>query len=344
MSTDILIQNQKPGNEMPCPECGTVLNITSFNALDPLSCPNCGTTMIVPAELGHYLLHRQLGEGAMGRVYQATDRDLERDVAVKILRKDIAATPRMWTMLEKEARAAAGISHNNVIRIYNMGKVLGRPYIVMELADFASLEEWMAESPLKEPMAVNVAIDVLQGLKAAAEAGLLHGDIKPANIIITSKQTAKVADFGLSRFLERETEVQRWGTPYYMPPEKSQAISEDIRSDMYSLGATLFHLTAGRAPFEGTSGEEVIEKALKDPTPHLHKVAPHLSRGFSDIVYRMMQRNPDDRFDTYDDALNCFIKLRDGTYRKKDARRPRHKRDTRLHHMVQSLSRLVMDE
>ncbi|MDA3873561.1 MAG: protein kinase, partial [Kiritimatiellae bacterium] len=262
MKSELLFQGHRRQKTLACHECATSQDISSFTPLDPIFCPNCKTEMVVPAKLGNYNLYRFLGEGAMGRVYLARDPGLNRDVAVKILREDLNATPKMWTLLEEEAKAAAGITHRNVIHVYTMGKVLGRPYIVMELADHASLDDQMASGPVPEGLAIQLAIDVMEGLNAAYTNRLIHGDVKPANILITSKGHAKVADFGLARFMKQDQTVERWGTPYYIAPEKSQQLSEDFRSDMYSLGATLFHALAGEAPFEGESGEEVIAKSL----------------------------------------------------------------------------------
>lgn len=312
MNQDILIDHQRPGKHLPCDECGAVLDISSFKPLEPIFCPKCETEMVVPARVGTYQLYKFLGEGAMGRVYLAKDPGLGRDVAVKILREDLNATPKMWSMLEEEAKAAAGITHNNVIQVYTMGKILGRPYIVMELATESSLEDYMSQQVLTEHEAITLGLDVLRGLLAAAQNRLMHGDVKPANILVGPPGYTKIADFGLARFLQEGQPVERWGTPYYIAPEKSQQIQEDFRSDMYSLGATLFHAVAGRAPFEGDTGGEVISKSLKSPTPKLHKTVPGVSIAFSDVLARLMARDPDDRFPDYETAIQCFEDLRDG--------------------------------
>ena len=316
MKKDFLFQKyQKKSKELVCKECATVLDVGSFDPLDQIFCPHCKTEMIVPAHLGNYELYQFLGEGAMGRVYLAKDPHLKRDVAVKILREDLNATPKMWTLLEDEAKAAAGIAHPNVIQIYTMGKILGRPYIVMELADYSNLDDLIEKNGvIQEAMAVQIAIDVMRGLRAAYNHEMIHGDVKPANILITKKGNAKVADFGLARFLKQGQEVERWGTPYYIAPEKSERIREDFRSDLYSLGATLFHATIGRAPFEGKTGEEVITKSLKYNTPKLSILNPEISESFSELVYKMMQKEPDERFWSYEQAISCFEKLQDGTY------------------------------
>jgi serine/threonine protein kinase len=270
--------------------------------------------MVVPAKLGIYQLKKFLGEGSMGRVYLARDPGLERDVAIKILREDLNATPKMWSMLEEEAKSAAGIHHHNVIHIFTMGKVLGRPYIVMELATESTLEDLMRKRPLSEEQAIQVGLDVLHGLQAAAANQLMHGDVKPANILVGPPGHTKIADFGLARFMREGQPVERWGTPYYIAPEKSQQIQEDFRSDMYSLGATLFHAVAGVAPFEGESGEDVIRKSLEDTAPELHDVAPSVSTGFSSCIRVFMAKDPDHRFATYEEAIRALECVQEGEF------------------------------
>ena len=270
------------------------------------------------------------------------------DVAIKILREDLNATPKMWTLLENEAKAAAAITHNNVIHIYTMGKVLGRPYIVMEVADFASLDDVLEdEGKIEEPLAIQIAIDVMKGLQAAYKNQLIHGDIKPANILITHKGRAKVADFGLARFLKQGQQVERWGTPYYIAPEKSEQVSEDFRSDLYSLGGTLFHVLAGHAPFEGETGEEVITKSLKQPTPKLTKIRPDISPELSELIYKMMERNPNDRFWSYEQAITCLEKLQEGSYELgtcKKLKKGKHSNRGNRKNLLQKIASLVVDQ
>jgi len=274
----------------------------------------------------------------------ARDTQLNREVAIKILRDDLNATPKMWTILEEEAKAAAGIAHRNVIQVFSMGKVLGHPYIVMELADHQSLENRMEAGPIPEELAIQIAIDVMEGLDAAYANRLIHGDVKPANLLITSKGTAKVADFGLSRFLQEGQPVKRWGTPYYIPPEKARQVSEDFRSDQYSLGATLFHALAGTAPFEGEDGEEVIAKSLKKSTPKLHKVHPESSREISELIQKMMAKEPDDRFASYEQNIACFEQLRQGSYVQGSCWKLKASRRKPPSRLVQTLSKLVRDD
>lgn len=310
------IDQRHPGSAVPCVSCGTRLSVAALDPLDPIICPECKMEQVVPVVVGGYKLIRRLGEGAMGRVYLGEDPNLQRAVAVKLLRADFTSSPSMWTLLEKEARAAATIAHHNVVHVYDFGKICGRPYIVMELVESGSLENRLrAKNLLSEAEAIQVGIDAMRGLRAANRAELLHGDIKPANIILAREGQAKIADFGLARFHEDRTVVERWGTPFYIAPEKSQCVQEDFRSDLYSLGATLFHVVSGYPPFNGDTAEDVIEKSLHAKTPRLRDRFPDASPGFSEIVYTMMRREPDDRFWSYDKAIACLEQLQKGAYR-----------------------------
>jgi serine/threonine protein kinase len=288
-----------------CWACGTRVQTGGLNPLDFVVCPGCGERVLVPADLDQFRLIRFLGQGAMGRVYLAVDRTLNRNVAVKVLRRAYFSSPKMWKQLEKEAKAAARVVNPRVVQVYRLGKSDNRPYIVMELVNHPTLETLMKNSAISLDAIRRISVDVMEGLKAAEATGLVHGDVKPANILVDERNHAKIADFGLARFIHREQSVEGWGTPYYMAPEKARKEQEDFRSDLYSLGASMFHALAGRAPFEGSTGDEVIELALKDPTPHLKDFRRDIPKNFSRVIYKMMEKNPDDRFGSYDEAIEA---------------------------------------
>ena len=303
-----------------CFSCGREMNFMHFQPLDRLQCPSCKAEVLVPGVLEGYTLVHFLGDGAVGRVYLAKDPTLERDVAIKILNQNLNATPKMWSILENEAKLAASISHHNVIQIFSLGKVKSRPFIVMELALEESLEARMRKQPISEREAVLVGLDVLKGLQAAANKNLMHGDVKPANIMMGPPGYTKLTDFGLARFLKEGQQVERWGTPYYIAPERSKQIQEDFRSDLYSLGTTLYHAVSGTPPFEGKTGEEVIQKSLNETPPKLRTLGLGISQDFSRIVEIMMHRNMKERFYSYSHAINCFELMRDGEFSYKSLR------------------------
>ncbi len=290
---------------VPCWACGTSVGVSGMSPLDFAVCPNCGERVLVPTDLDQFRLTRFLGQGAMGRVYLAVDQTLNREVAVKVLRRAYFSSPKMWSQLEKEAKAAGRVMHPRVVQVYRLGKAENRPYIVMELVNHPTLETLMKSSAITLDAIRRIAVDVMEGLRAAEATGLVHGDVKPANILVDERNHAKITDFGLARFIHREQSVERWGTPYYMAPEKARQEQEDFRSDLYSLGATIFHVMADRAPFEGETGDEVIELALRDPTPYLSDFRKDLPKVFSKIVYKMMEKDPDDRFSSYDEAIEA---------------------------------------
>ncbi len=298
---------------LACGDCGTRLDISDFEPLDSIVCPFCTHEMLVPGSLDHFRLTRLLGQGSMGRVYLGLDETLNRPVAVKVLRKRFVSTPRMWTQLEKEAKAAAGINSPHVVQIYRLGNANGRPYIVMELIEHDGLENRMhADEPIPENEILRIGIEVMRGLKAAQAIGLVHGDIKPANILMNAKGRVKVADFGLARFAEKEGKVEVWGTPYYIAPEKALRIQEDFRSDMYSLGATLFHALAGQAPFEAEDSETVMALAQSEPTPDVRAFRPDIGASAAAVIARMMHKEPDQRFASYDEAIEALAAVREG--------------------------------
>jgi len=241
----------------------------------------------------------------MGAVYRALDETLGRYVAIKVMRRSLAADRQFVENFLREARAAAALSHPNVVQVYSCGEWRGQPYIVMELVDGGRLDEEISRGePMDEVRALEIALDVAEGLRAAAEIGLVHGDIKPANILFDSHGTAKVADFGLARFARREPESgEVWGTPYYIAPEKARRQKVDHRADIYSLGATLYHALGAKPPFEGETATDVVLARLKNPAIGLRVIRPSLQPETADVVARMLEADPFMRYPTYESLI-----------------------------------------
>ena len=236
-------------DKMACGHCGKHLDVSSQEPFTVIECPHCGTKQTVPAQLGQFLLVEQLGAGGMGAVYRAVDSALGRFVAIKVMKKALGDDEALVESFLREARAAAALNHPNIVQIYSCGQEKGQPYIVMELVGGGRLDLMMADGKkVDEVRLLEVALDVSEGLKAANGVGLVHGDIKPANILFDKSGTAKVVDFGLAQFVNRQQEQGGvWGTPYYISPERARGGKADHRSDIYSLGATMFHALTGRA-------------------------------------------------------------------------------------------------
>lgn len=287
-------------DKMACGQCAKHLDVSALAPFSVIECPHCGTKQTVPAQLGQFLLVEQLGAGGMGAVYRAVDIALGRFVAIKVMKKTLGDDEALVESFLREARAAAALNHANIVQIYSCGQEKGQPYIVMELVGGGRLDLMMADGQkVDEVRLLEVSLDVAEGLKAANGVGLVHGDIKPANILFDKSGTAKVVDFGLAQFVNRQQEQGGvWGTPYYISPERARGGKADHRSDIYSLGATMFHALTGRAPFEGKTASDVVVARLKGPAPKLSEVEPTLQPETASLIERMMAADPVLRYPT----------------------------------------------
>ena len=302
---DVLEIDAERVDQIVCRGCGAALDTRSVRPLQKFACPKCGTENHAPLRMGNFLLLELLGKGGMGAVYRGLDETLGRYVAIKVMRRSLAADRQFVENFLREARAAAALSHPNVVQVYSCGEWRGQPYIVMELVDGGRLDEEIAKGePMDEVRALEIALDVAEGLRAASQIGLVHGDIKPANILFDSKGTAKVADFGLARFAKREPDSKEiWGTPYYIAPEKARGEKTDHRADIYSLGATIYHALGAKPPFEGETATDVVLARLKNPAIGLRVIRPSLQPETADVVARMLEADPFMRYPTYESLI-----------------------------------------
>src|SRR2546426_1592911 len=262
-----------------CPACSTAIDTTDAEPLARVVCPRCGEKMRVERTFDHFVLLETLGFGGMGTVYKARDTLLDRLVALKLLRKDLVGDKEHTSRLREEARVAASVNHPNVIQVFSSGTDHGQFYVVMELVDHGSLDDLIEQrNRLPEKQVLETGVQVAKGLGAAHRKGLIHRDVKPANILFV-EQTAKISDFGLAGAATQGSEIQGviWGTPYYVAPERLNNQPEDFRSDIYSLGATLFHAVAGKAPIEGNTNSAAMLRELKQQPLDLRVVAPDVS-------------------------------------------------------------------
>ncbi|MGE5208592.1 MAG: serine/threonine-protein kinase [Alphaproteobacteria bacterium] len=268
--------------------------------------------MLLQRSFDHFVVVETLGVGGMGTVYKARDTHLDRYVALKLLRKDTGAEEEQRVRLQEEARVAASVNHPNVVQIFSMGTDHGRFYVVMELIDHGSLDDLIeSQGRLPEQQVLDVGIQIARGLRAAYRKGLIHRDVKPANILFVDEQAAKIGDFGLAAFatwnpLRVQSDQVIWGTPPYVAPERLTNEREDVRSDIYSLGATLFHAVAGRPPIDSSTSSAVELRELKQHPLDLRTVAPEVSASTARVLQRMIAPEPAQRFPSYDDLLTEF--------------------------------------
>ena len=289
-----------------CHGCGTTVDTTAAEPLARIACPTCGKKIRVERTFDHFAVVETLGVGGMGTVYKARDMQLDRFVALKLLRRDLGGEEDHKARLQQEARIAAAVSHPCVIQVFDSGTDHGQFYVVMELVDHGSLDDLMALQPrLPEQRVLEIGIQVARGLRAAHRRGLIHRNVKPANILFVDEHAAKIGDFGLA-----STATQRWGiggvvwgTPEYVAPERLNNDPEDFRSDIYSLGATLFHAIAGKPPIEASTNSATALLESKQQPLDLQTTAPDVSAETVEVLQRMIAADPAQRFSSYDDLV-----------------------------------------
>ncbi len=254
-----------------------------------------------PPELvaGRYRLGPVIGRGGMGEVRRGRDLRLDREVAVKLLRSDLAEQPEVRRRFEEEARSAAQLVHPNVVATFDSGEHAGAPYIVMECLPGRTLADELAEGPLATARVRQVAAAVLGALSAAHRVGIVHRDVKPANILVADDGSAKVADFGIAKStqgLDLTIAGQVIGTPAYLAPERLDGQPATPQSDLYSLGVVLYEALAGRQPFSGET-PLALAHAVHTTTPvPLGQLRPDLAPDLVATVERAMDRVPARRF------------------------------------------------
>jgi serine/threonine protein kinase len=289
------------------------VDTSSAEPLARVACPNCGAKMRVERTFDHFVLLETLGVGGMGTVYKARDTVLDRLVTLKLLRKDLGGEIDHASRFQDEARVAASVNHPNVIQVISSGTDHGQFYVVMELVDHGSLDDLIEQhARLPEEQVLESGIQVAKGLRAACQQGLVHRDVKPANILFADEHTAKISDFGLAGAAAKvsETRTEIWGTPYYVAPERLSNEPEDFRSDIYSLGATLFHAIAGKAPIEGDSNSAEVLLNLKRQPLDLRTMAPEVSEATAKVFQRMIASDPAQRFASYDELVSQLEEAR----------------------------------
>lgn len=275
-------------------------------ALAPYSCSRCGACQVVPAQIDHFVLERELGRGGMGVTYRAFDHSLQRNVAVKLISESRATQRESVDELIREARRAATLSHPNIVPIYSIGSVDGMPYVVMELLSDSQLSRPVSKSvPLGEIFVMETGLAVTKALAEAASHGLLHLDVKPGNILHDRFGVAKLIDFGLASYFN-DDRSKGWGTCLYMAPERLMQKSQDFRSDQYSLGLTLWQALAGRAPFSAPDEEQLSTMILKEEAPLLNHVRTDLLEWTAGLIHKMIAFEAGDRYQGFAELTQAF--------------------------------------
>lgn len=267
--------------------------------------------------LGDFEVERLLGRGGMGEVYLARQISLNRPVALKVLRPDLAANEAYLKRFEAEATAAAKLSHPNIVHIYSLGVVDRARFIAMEYIAGTNLREYLVrKGALDLPSAFSIMRQAGVAVGAAGERGLVHRDIKPENLLLTKKGQVKVADFGLCRDPENDDlHLTRpgvtMGTPMYMSPEQVQGKKLDHRSDLYSLGVTYYHILAGQPPFRADGAFALAMKHVKETAPSLAVFRPDIPPALDRLVAKLMAKKPADRYQSAAEMLRDLVQVRE---------------------------------
>ena len=266
--------------------------------------------------LGEFRLLRKLGKGGMAEVWLAEQTTLDRKVAIKLLRPDLTEDETYVARFQREASAAGGLNHPNIVQVHMIGEEDGQHYIAQEYVRGRTLKEYLQKKgPPELAIALHIMRQVAAALKAAADAGIVHRDVKPENIMISKKVDVKVADFGLAQLFGPEKGVDitqdgtTMGTPLYMSPEQVNGSKVDPRSDVYSFGVTCYHMLTGRPPYEGPTAMSIAVKHLNHPVPVLASKRPDLPPALSEMIVRMMAKDPDERYQSAEAVLTDVRRL-----------------------------------
>ena len=249
-----------------------------------------------------YEIIRSIGEGGMANVYLALDTILDRRVAVKVLRGDLANDEKFVRRFQREASSASSLSHPNIVEMYDVGEDNGNYFIVMEYVEGKSLKSLIKKrGGLTLPEVLDIMLQLTDGIACAHNSYIIHRDIKPQNILVLDDGRVKITDFGIAQALKRGelTETNSvMGSVHYLPPEQANGTGTTIKSDIYSLGIVMFELLTGKVPFKGENAVEIALKQMKEPMPSIHTYKEGIPQSIENIILKAAAKNPKNRYDT----------------------------------------------
>lgn len=306
-----------------CQQCRTILELDDAQPGELVQCDKCGTAVTVPEPLtpraaigGEFIINRVIGNGGMGTVFLAHQISLDRDVAVKVISPDGAQSGQDIEAFINEARSAAAINHPNIVQPYAVKNDNGIWYIAMEYIDGPTCKTLLeTQGKLPADQVLGIAEQIVAALQYAwNECRIIHCDIKPDNIMINSSGQSKLADLGLAHSYSSAEggSDDLYGTPQYIAPELLCRRPADARSDIYSLGATLYHLLTGQFPYDGASPDEIVLKHLQEPLRPIAEVAPDAPAPLAALIEGMMIKRPDQRYASYDELSADLALVKQG--------------------------------
>lgn len=261
-----------------------------------------------------YQIIRTIGEGGMANVYLAYDTILDRNVAVKILRGDLANDEKFVRRFQREAIAASSLTHPNIVEMYDVGEDDGKYFIVMEYVEGVTLKSLIKRrGSLTLTEVIDIMLQLTSGIACAHESFIIHRDIKPQNVLILDDGRVKITDFGIAMALNSNELTQTnsvMGSVHYLPPEQANGTGSTIKSDIYSLGILMFELLTGKLPFKGENAVEIAIKHMKEPIPSVKEFNPEIPQSVENIILKASAKNPKNRYDNvmemYNDLKTCL--------------------------------------
>ena len=265
-----------------------------------------------------YQIIKSIGEGGMANVYLAYDTILDRNVAVKVLRGDLANDEKFVRRFQREALSASSLSNPNIVEVYDVGEDNGEYYIVMEYVEGKHLKALLKKrGKLTVPEVIDIALQITNGLSVAHDSYIIHRDIKPQNILILENGLIKITDFGIAVAMNATQLTQTnsvMGSVHYLPPEQASGKGATLQSDIYSIGILMYELLTGKLPFRGDNAVEIALKHLKEPMPSIRDELPDIPQSVENIILRATAKNPKNRYsdarEMHEDLKTCLDESR----------------------------------
>ncbi len=261
-----------------------------------------------------YQIIKSIGEGGMANVYLAYDTILDRNVAIKILRGDLATDEKFVHRFQREALSASSLNHPNIVEVYDVGEDNGNYYIVMEYIEGKHLKELLKKrGKLTTSEVVDIMLQITDGMSVAHDSYIIHRDIKPQNIMILENGLVKITDFGIAMAMNATQLTQTnsvMGSVHYLPPEQANGKGSSLQSDIYSMGIVMYELLTGKLPFKGDNAVEIALKHMREPMPDIHEELPSLPNSISNIILKATAKNPKNRYndarEMHEDLKTCM--------------------------------------
>ena len=251
---------------------------------------------------GRYQIIRTIGEGGMANVYLAYDTILDREVAVKILRGDLAGDEKFVKRFQREAKAASSLNHPNIVEMYDVGEDDGNYFLVMEFVDGRTLKSLVKKrGALSLTEVIDIMLQLTSGIAHAHDSYLIHRDLKPQNVLMLEDGRAKITDFGIAVALNSTELTQTnsvMGSVHYLPPEQANGGGASVKSDIYSLGILMYELLIGKLPFKGENAVEIAIKHMKEPIPSVRSQNESIPQSIENIILKACAKNPKNRYDS----------------------------------------------